>query len=394
MFATQLVSRGGLLLVALAVATLLGSGSSESAVREPRLYVAVDGSDSSACTRYRPCRTLQLAYSRARPGDLVSVAPGDYPAQRIRGTKSRKVLFLLDRKTHIADLAVHADNLEVRGGKIDDVSVHYDSSGFVSRNTDRGVMSVWGADNTSFIGGDAGPSYDPGETFRSSWISFDTLDGTLKEPTNVLIDGVYIHDYRKPTPGAHTQCIFIVGGNGITIRNSRFARCDVFDIYFGTPWFGDDLPPVRNVNIENNFFDTATLDGKYGGAYYSIRFAGDWSDLRNIRIAYNSAKQGMSFGDPDTQRTGFAVVANLMPLGECFAGIQYRYNVSTDRPCGRTDKRVSTLGFLDPARLNLRVRTNSAAVDAGDRSSFPRRDIYGRARPAGRAPDAGAVETR
>ena len=38
---------------------------------------------------------------------------------------------------------------------------------------DRGVISVWGASNVSFIGGDSGPSYDPGSSFRSSWISFD-----------------------------------------------------------------------------------------------------------------------------------------------------------------------------------------------------------------------------
>jgi hypothetical protein len=325
----------------------------------------------------------------------VTVRAGLYPAQSLAGSKALpRVRFDLAPNAHFVDLSVHADNVEVRGGRIDDLSVNHDSSGFISRNTNRGVFSVWGARNVSFIGGDAGPSYDPGKTFRSSWISFDSIDGTNAVPRNVLIDGVYIHDYRKPSEDAHTQCIFIVGGQGITIRNSRFARCDVFDIYLGTPWFGTNLPPVTNLTIENNLFDEATIDGKYGGAYYSIRFAGDWPRLDNIRIAYNSAKQAMSLANPDTPRSNFVVEANAMPFPECFSGITYRYNVFTGGKCATTDKSVRSLGFTAANTMDLRLLRGSPAVDSGNPSDFPPRDIFGHRRPAGKAPDAGAVESR
>ena len=41
-------------------------------------------------------------------------------------------------------------------------------------------------------------------------------------PTNILIDGVYFHDIVRTNPAAHTECLQIMAGNGIVIRNSRF----------------------------------------------------------------------------------------------------------------------------------------------------------------------------
>jgi hypothetical protein len=252
----------------------------------------------------------------------------------------------------------------------------------------------------SFIGGDAGPSYTPGQDLNKIWISFG--DHLTKEPTNVLIDHVYIHDFRRGYDGDHPECIFIVGGNGITIRNSRFVRCDVFSIFAGAPWFGDGLPPIRNVLIENNFIDASTLDGRYscdGSAcsYWSVRFSSDWSRLDNFRIAYNSAKMPMALGAIATPRSNFVFVGNAMPLGACLDGAAYRHNVfSGKEKCSSSDKAVDDLGFIAPdaPEPDLRLQPRSPAVDAGDPRDYPRRDIFGRSRPLGRAPDAGAQEAR
>lgn len=320
---------------------------------------------------------------------------GTYPAQVVSGTKQGRVTFVLAPAAHVVDMTIHADNLEVRGGIVDDIGVEGDSSGFVSRDSNRRVFSVWGASNVSFIGGDMGPSYTPGGDSPHAWISFSKDN---REPTNVLIDHVYFHDVLRGSSSDHNECIFVVGGNGLTIRNSRFKRCDVFAIYFGTPWFGDNLPPVRNVDIENNFFDESTLDGQYDRAYYSVHFASDWSRLDHVRVAYNSAKQAMSFGEPETPRSNFTVVGNLMPsAGACFDGIAYRYNVVAGEKCSSTDRSVrslSAVGFVDPATLDLRVRATSPAVNAGDPHDYPPTDIFGHHRPRGGRPDAGAVETR
>lgn len=380
--------------VAFAIAACV-AGASGAANSLPVLAISPSGSDAAPCTTVRPCRSFNRAYALARPGQQVAVRAGTYPAQVVGGTKSQRVTFVLAPAAHVLDMTIHADNLEVRGGIVDDIGVEGDSSGFVSRDSNRRVFSVWGASNVSFIGGDMGPSYTPGGDSPHAWISFSKDD---KEPTNILIDHVYFHDVLRGSDSDHNECIFVVGGNGLTIRDSRFKRCDVFAIYFGTPWFGDNLPPVRNVDIENNFFDESTLDGQYDRAYYSVHFASDWSRLDHIRIAYNSAKQAMSFAENETPRSNFTVVGNVMPsAGACFDGITYRYNVFAGEKCSTTDRSIRSLsaaGFVDPGALDLRVRATSPAINAGDPKDYPRADIFGHRRPRGGLPDAGAVETR
>jgi len=44
--------------------------------------------------------------------------------------------------------------------------------------------------------------------------------------TNILIDGVYVHDIREPNADAHSDCIHFTAGVNVVIRNSRFRDCD------------------------------------------------------------------------------------------------------------------------------------------------------------------------
>jgi hypothetical protein len=84
-----------------------------------------------------------------------------------------------------------------------------------------------------------------------------------------------------------------------------------------------------------------------------------------------------------------------MSQGNCYTtGVSYSYNVWRGAKCGRTDRRVAYLGFMKPTRghFDLHLRRNSPAINRGTRSSFPRRDIDGQARPRGSRPDAGADE--
>ena len=72
----------------------------------------------------------------------------------------------------------------------------------------------------------------------------------------------------------------------------------------------------------------------------------------------------------------------------------YAHNVWTQGACGPTDRRVGSLGLVDPAHGDLRTGPGSPAIDAGDPASFPATDVTGAPRPRGRAPDAGAYEIR
>ncbi len=380
----------------LLVVVLLGAPAA-APVPQPTLAVSTTGSDAGRCTSSAPCRSFQRAYDVARPGQVVEVAAGGYPEQTLAGTKaSGKVTFRPrpGAKVRLGALKVHADNVEVRSMQMLEWNAYEESTGFTARNLDVGWFGIWGSHNTSVIGGDVGPSLVGGE-FHTVWITFGDHDG---EPRNLLIDHVYFHDFSKAKEGEHTECIFITGGNGVTIRNSRFVRCDVFSIFAGTPWWKQGLPPLRNVTIENNSFDASTWGGSYNCCSYAIRFGGDWSRLDNFRFAYNSSKMPVSFGNTDTPRSNFLIVGNVYPNDGCGTGETYRYNVIIGGPrCSPTDRTVPNLaaaGFIAPfaREPDLRLKPGSRAVDAGDPRDFPPRDLTGKRRPAGRAPDAGAYE--
>jgi hypothetical protein len=378
------------------VIVLLGAPAA-SPVARPTLAVSTTGSDSGRCTSSAPCRSFQRAYDVARPGQVVEVAAGDYPDQTLDGTKAgAKVVFTPRRgaKVHLGSLKVHADNVEVRSMQMLEWNAYEESTGFTARNLDVNWFGIWGSHSTSVIGGDVGPSLVGGE-FHTVWITFGDHDG---EPRNLLIDHVYFHDFSKAKEGDHTQCIFITGGDRVAIRNSRFVRCDVFSIFAGTPWWKQGLPPLRNMTIENNFFDASTWGGSYNCCSYAIRFAGDWSRLDNFRFAYNSSKMPMSFGDKGTPKSNFQIVGNVMPNDGCGSNEIYRYNVIIGgSKCSSTDRSVPNLaaaGFVAPLarQPDLRLKPGSPAIDAGDPRNFPRTDIFGKRRPHGRAPDAGAAE--
>jgi hypothetical protein len=329
----------------------------------------------------------------------VSVAGGSYGNQPVTGTKSApKVVFqpAPGASVSISDSTITASNLEFDNLNISYLETDYQSDGFTCRNCSLGNFGVYGSANTSIVGGQSGPSYNPGGSTPPIYITYGN-NGTIA-PTNLLLDGVYIHDYRRGTTADHMECMMVVGGNGITIRNSRFVRCDIFDIYF-TEWAGP--APPKNITLENNFFDETTNDGQYCGCTsYAVRFGDYMTEFTNIMVDYNSAKEPITIGD--NPKTNVSFIGNLMPWGGCTANVTYLYNVmqnSTSNACGATNTAVigpqygySNLGFVDPGSVNLDLSSVSPAINKGDPLSYPGRDIEGNARPAGPAPDAGANE--
>jgi hypothetical protein len=306
----------------------------------------------------------------------------------------------------VAGIDVYADNLEIRDMKADWFQSFPESDGFTARNLDLGPFFVYGSTNTSVIGGDIGPSYNPGGSSAVTYITYGTAaDGTRVAPKNTLIDGALFHDFRRGTPEDHMECLFVVGGDGITIRNSRFTRCDVFSIFFQQ--FAGPNPPT-NIVMENNFFDISTVDGSLEQCctYYAVLFDERLDRFQNISIRYNSARQAIAFASgPPIQNVSF--VGNLAPLGQyaCLDNVTYAYNVwysSWTQPakCSATDKplAVGDPGWVDAAHLDLHLKAGSAAINAGPplrmKKEFPKRDIDGQLRPLGKRADAGADEFR
>jgi hypothetical protein len=88
-------------------------------------------------------------------------------------------------------------------------------------------------------------------------------------------------------------------------------------------------------------------------------------------------------------------IANVGPMTQDNCGVDgvtFSRNVWAGAQCSPTDKKVTDVGFVDPASFDLHLKPGSPAIDAGDPASFPGADIDGQRRPIGAAPDAGADE--
>ena len=343
------------------------------------------GSDARACSRSAPCGSFARAYRVARPGQVVEVRGGRYPAQSITRDPSKTaradVLFRPAEGARVVldgSLSISGSHLEVRGLRAKDWDVLEGASDVTLRNLDVDIFWVTSATDVRVIGGDVGPTDNDSAQIRSGYLS-------PHFSRNILLDGVRFHDFRRTEDGVHMECIHIWGVQNLTIRHSRFQRCAIFDVFIDNDGQAGD---VQGVRIENNFFDRATSRG-----YYSLFFDPKGHTMRDLLIRNNSFLQ-TAFIDVENGSVGnVRFVGNVGPRAahHCYAGVTFAYNVWDAARCGATDRRAP-LGFRNAARFDLRLKPCAAAVDHGSPRDFPRTDIEGQRRPRGNAPDAGADE--
>jgi chitodextrinase len=368
-------------------------------------FVSPGGSDAGGCSQAAPCRSFARAFAVAPAGAVVQVADGFYGCDPIAGTKSADVTFVAAPSAHpstTCELFVNATHVAFTGVDLDGLRMAQTASNITLHDVDitckdaapytlyGGTCSagIFGAPSEfAMYGGSVGPTYDDDSVHApgNSQIGIP-YDGGPYEAHNILFDGVRFHDNRL-RPGAHSECLMVGGGNGITIRNSRFDHCAIFDIYF-TWWnfASPPYPPPTNILLENNWFQDPNPAG------YAVRFGDYMTKFVNITVRYNSSTGLITMGDSPKSNVNFIANVGPLPGYGCTAGITYAYNVWDAAKCSTTD-RTAPAGFLNTSAFDLRLKPGSAGIDHGDRRSFPRRDIFGRHRPRGRAPDAGAVET-
>jgi|GEM_PF-2018935 len=368
-------------------------------------YLSPSGSDANPCTAAKPCKTLNRAYKLAQPGNTVEMAAGTYGDTSLSldstKTSTQDVLFRPAAGATVTiapELHVYARHLELRGlhlasklwieSSAVDVTMRNDSL----KNFDLYSNGTQSSREISFIGGSVGPSADENSRIASNGTS------TSASPEDILIEGVDFHDFTlSPGSGAHVECLQVWAVNGLTIRNSSFRNCEVFDIFLQKLPGGAAATP-SNILIENNFFDCCR------SGYYSIRF-GDHAGTswKNVTIRNNSLNKEIN-PDPSVPYSNVKILSNVGPAVKFWsgstgnlepkpAGIEVDHNVwYSGSKVGPNDK-VAPSGFLNPAALDFHLKAGAAAIDAGDPVNFPARDIDGDARPAGAAPDAGADET-
>jgi hypothetical protein len=420
-------------LLASSAATSAGAGT--GALRPASVFLSPRGSDSNPCTKAAPCRSFNRGYHRARPGQVVQAAAGQYGTQTLLYDASkehakRNVVIRPAKRARvtIGDLNVGptrfvkgATHLTVRGivltGDIaiigcgapaDGQQCPPNSGGNYIELYNLDVRGPYGfycasCDHVSLFNSRIGPvSYGSpcnGSAHPEVQNAYDTVNGVkLKRSHDLLFDGDVFENFSRCSSSDHTECLQVEPADNVTIRNSVFRRCDTIVINFANDFAGDSKSAAgygapNNILIENNFLDEA-LDHSGGPTYYSLNLR----ECTNCTIRYNSWLQ-----EP-RQPTGEIslnnrYIGNLGPMsqGNCYTtGVSYSYNVWRGAKCGRTDRRVAYMGFMNPTRgrFNLHLRRNSPAINRGTRSSFPRRDIDGQARPRGTRPDAGADERR
>jgi hypothetical protein len=418
---------------ALIVAVIaLPGGDDEPRAEPPRVPPAargganlwVDG-DGGTCRRaaarsaYRTataCPTLDAAYAAARPGDRVHVRPGSYPDQRIdvrRRLLGRRadVVFRPGRggRVRLGDLLVYGSNIDFRpapgsrGFKVKNL--------FVQASTGRDDLrdvAFHEVDGTSFSigpvagpvlvkGGDWGPNVDPCIEVPN-WqnkISVESINesGTLLTgiPTDITLDGLYIHDVRSVNlDECHTGGLMITGGRGITIRNTRFERVAVYDI---------QVSPTTDTVLENNWFGaTLAQDGRSSAQQPEVQLdePGLYDDWL---IRHNSFYNGLSVEwDRRARHKDFRVIGNVGRAADCdiARGIEWAYNVWTDGRCSATDRRARRLPYESADLLDTDYHLERSVAEdlvAGRGADYRlRTDIDGDRRPAGGPRDAGSDE--
>ena len=241
-----------------------------------------------------------------------------------------------------------------------------------------------------------------GATFKNSRVG-NVVDekGLLVTGDNHTVDNVEFHDAVLRTDGVHMECIYAIGVQGFTIRNSRFHDCAVMDLFFTYgSWWSPQPPSYGNVTIENNVFSHSEGSNNSGWNYYSLYIA--WigpssASPMNGWLVRNNTFEQSAFVAPDSGSNGTRWVNNVGDW-DCRPGIAYSHNVG--QKCGATDKQVTPnsssqgsnapFGWVNPGAHDFHLSAGSPAVDAGDPADRTATDRDGNVRDG--IPEAGAYE--
>jgi hypothetical protein len=341
-----------------------------------QVYLSPTGSDTAACTQAAPCRSMTRGYNVASTGNVIQMAAGVYPEQDVpSGTKA--VTFKGGAGVVVRQLISDGSNATFDGIEVD--------AG--------GVKTTWAALE---LHGD-------NQTFKNARVG-NVVDekGLLVTGDNHTIDNVEFHDAVLRTEGIHMECVYAIGVDGFTIRNSSFRNCAVMDLFFTYgSWWTPQPPSYGHVTVENNVFEHAMMDNATGWHYYSlyINFIGPngTADPMNGWVIRNNTFEQTAAVTPDSGSNGTRWVNNVGDW-DCTPGIAYSHNVG--KKCGATDKQVTPasstqtttapFGWVNPGAHDFHLTSGSPAVNAGDPADFTATDKDGRPRTG--TPEAGAYQ--
>jgi endonuclease YncB( thermonuclease family) len=346
------------------------------------LHVTARGA-GGACSAGEPCGSFGAAYRAAKPGDVIEIGAGSYGEQNVpAATKSGAPIELrgaANGETVVNGLNVRTDNLVVRNvtsRSFVDVSDSESDPvvGVRFYNVHTKTHYINNAQDFVWKGGSIGPSFND----KASMV------GGSPASRNLTYDGVYWHDATRNAQDVHMECFYVASVQGITIRNSRFHNCAVFDILFTKL----NEPSPSNILLENNVFEASKDVGNDNGYY--VFATHQVTDINGLVMRNNVFE--LPFQVMGTVRNARAV-GNIGRVANCQPGVDYAYNVFTSGRCDGTDKVASSAfsQFVNRGAGDWRLKSGAAAIDAADPNDHPSSDAAGLLRNVGR-PDAGPYE--
>jgi hypothetical protein len=360
--------------------------ASHAAGSTANVFVASNGSDTGTnCKRFATaqanpdsggttlCKTFSKAYQLASCGDTVEAENGSYNYQEIDadGTKAGATCSsyvtiqaatgatVTVTKTgspygscpSVTCTSVFIGNgcCGANGARYVELKDMTFAGDFEVVNTDHvkftnvqgGGGYVHFVDTFTMSGGNYGPCQSPAvsphTTACDSNLAFDG-------GSNFLIDGATIHDFTFADPD-HFECIFLFGGDTITIQNSRFYNCHTYDIMIQHTGASASL---SNIVIQNNWFGYTGGSGVPGTSRSS---AINMESPSGILIRYNSFAGGQGVDHEAGTFSNARLIGNIFGVdggGNCISGATYDYNVWLTASCGTNSKNVGgTMPFVN-----------------------------------------------
>jgi hypothetical protein len=370
-------------------------------------YVSLSGSDSNPGTIQEPFRSVNHAVGVLRAGDTLYIRGGTYIDRFVDtdftagGTASAHIVVsgypgeTVVIRNNGSDaitgfMIANREYIDIQDMKLDGSNVNIgDAVVLFNNNITFRRVEIFGAWKNGILGGGSGhqfidlkvhgngrqpnTEYPPGhnglylatdnsvirggEFYDNQCYGLRMVDSaTNHRSSNNLIAGVRIYNNGSGKGlGGTSRCGSGGGGAVIGDTNNVLQNSLIYNNTLGVDITGLSGKMVQGAKVYNNTI--------YGNTGYGIG-------------------HGLFAGAADTQ-----IINNILHLN---GSTIISYSVSGTV---QSSNLMSDPGFTDPGRGDFRLRTGSAAIDAGTALAAVRDDFAGAARPAGPRYDLGAYET-